>query len=159
MRSLLAAFVLLACAAAQAAPDYAREKRWADEVVPGIVVGDAVFLELGNGHKFLALLTEPGEPRAALIVVHGLGHRGRATLLVHPAGVRITRVGEPVVWIPAEQLRAVRIEWGRGGSRPRPDLVKAPGRQTPDAFREGYVRVGDGLAYAALAHETSRCGL
>ncbi|HEY5634175.1 MAG TPA: alpha/beta fold hydrolase [Burkholderiaceae bacterium] len=73
VRGFVAALLLLACAAAQAAPDYAREKRWADEVVPGIVVGDAVFLELGSGRKFLALLTEPNEPRAALIVVHGLG--------------------------------------------------------------------------------------
>jgi hypothetical protein len=47
------------------------------------------------------------------IVVHGLGHRGRAALLVHPAGVRIARTGEPDLWIPVEQLRAVRLGTGQ----------------------------------------------
>ena len=40
--------------------DYAREKKWADEVVPGLVVGDPVYLQTPRGHhKFLTLFT-PG---------------------------------------------------------------------------------------------------
>jgi dienelactone hydrolase len=65
--------MLLASATVFAQADYAREKRWADEVVPGLVVGDAVYLAQKSGHKFLAIHTQASQPRAAVIVVHGLG--------------------------------------------------------------------------------------
>lgn len=68
---VLALYVLVGVA--WAAPDYAREKRLADEVVPLIVVGDAVMLQTGAGRKFLGLLTPAAMPRAALILVHGVG--------------------------------------------------------------------------------------
>lgn len=67
----LALVVIAGCASV--APDYAREKRLADEIVPSIVVGDAVTLETGGGRKFLGLLTPAAKPRAALILVHGVG--------------------------------------------------------------------------------------
>ena len=81
---LLCLLAMLACAAlAQAqpdyardgsnAPDYAREKRWADEVTPGLVVGDAVYLQQKSGHKFLSIYTAVPQARAAVITVHGLG--------------------------------------------------------------------------------------
>jgi pimeloyl-ACP methyl ester carboxylesterase len=55
------------------AADYAREKKWADEVVPGVVVGDPVYLETPRGHhKFLTLFTT-ASPDKALIIIHGLG--------------------------------------------------------------------------------------
>ena len=54
-------------------PDYAREKRWADEITPGLVVGDAVYLEQKSSHKFLALYTTNAKARAGVIVVHGMG--------------------------------------------------------------------------------------
>lgn len=58
---------------AQTAPDYAREKRWADEITPALLVGDAVYLALPSGHKFLAIHTPNSKPRASVIVVHGMG--------------------------------------------------------------------------------------
>ena len=49
-----------------AAFDDAREDRWAQEVVPGIVVGDAVFLATSSRAKVLAILTlPPARPGAA----------------------------------------------------------------------------------------------
>src|SRR5512143_2651422 len=58
---------------AEPGADYAREKKWADEVVPGLVVGDPVYLQTPRGHhKFLALFT-PVEGTKAAIVVHGMG--------------------------------------------------------------------------------------
>jgi len=67
-------FLFMLCSQlAFAGADYAREKKWADEVVPGIVVGDAVYLELKQGHKFLSLLTEAKDAKMALVVVHGIG--------------------------------------------------------------------------------------
>ena len=70
--SAIAALALLA-GIASAAPDYEREKRLADEVVPAVVVGDAVTLETGAGRKFLGLLTPAAKARAALILAHGAG--------------------------------------------------------------------------------------
>ncbi len=58
---------------AQVLPDYAREKRWADEITPAILVGDPVYLALPAGHKFLALHATHPKPRAGVIVVHGMG--------------------------------------------------------------------------------------
>ena len=77
MRVFIAAFLALVCTGiisnAQANADYAREKKWADEIIPGIVVGDPVYLRLNNGRKFLSLLTEAKGAKKALILVHGTG--------------------------------------------------------------------------------------
>ncbi len=53
--------------------DYAREKRWADEVVPSIVVGDPIYLTQGNQHKFLAIQTDADNAKAGVVVAHGMG--------------------------------------------------------------------------------------
>lgn len=54
--------------------DYAREKKWADEVVPGLVVGDPVYLQTPRGHhKFLTLFTPVDGTDKAAIVIHGMG--------------------------------------------------------------------------------------
>jgi pimeloyl-ACP methyl ester carboxylesterase len=55
------------------AQDYAREKRWADEIEKSLVVGDAVWLRQKNGHQFISLFVEPKNPKAALIIAHGRG--------------------------------------------------------------------------------------
>jgi triacylglycerol esterase/lipase EstA (alpha/beta hydrolase family) len=68
-----ATILLLLLTLPVSAADYAREKKWADEIAPGIVVGDPVYLELKQGHKFLTLLTEAKDARAALVIVHGMG--------------------------------------------------------------------------------------
>ena len=61
-------------AVAAEAPDYAREKKWADEVVPGLVVGDPVYLQTPRGHhKFLTLFTPAADTQKAVVVVHGMG--------------------------------------------------------------------------------------
>jgi pimeloyl-ACP methyl ester carboxylesterase len=73
MRTFLTVVALLVSAACFAQADYAREKRWADEIAPGLVVGDAVYLTQKSGHRFLALYTAVAPPRAAVIAVHGSG--------------------------------------------------------------------------------------
>jgi uncharacterized protein YhfF/alpha/beta superfamily hydrolase len=59
------------------AQDYAREKRWADEVVPAVVVGDPVYLQQVRGkdpsHKFLSLYAEAANAKTAIVLVHGVG--------------------------------------------------------------------------------------
>lgn len=70
--SLFTAF-LLASTVAFAQADYAREKRLADEITPGIVVGDPVWLELKSGRRFLAIYASNAKAASGVIVVHGLG--------------------------------------------------------------------------------------
>jgi pimeloyl-ACP methyl ester carboxylesterase len=72
MRYLVLFLLLISVDVAQAA-DYAREKKWADEITPGIVVGDPVYLRARSGHKFLAISTEVPNARAGLVIVHGMG--------------------------------------------------------------------------------------
>lgn len=72
MRFVLSLVLLLLCVQVHA-QDYPREKRWADQVVPGLVVGEAVWITQKNGHKFLSLWTEAEKPRGAIVLAHGRG--------------------------------------------------------------------------------------
>ena len=66
--------ILASCAASAIQPDIERERRWAEQVVPQIVVGDAVWLATSRHPRVLALFTEPmAETRNAVVVVHGMG--------------------------------------------------------------------------------------
>ena len=72
--ALFAALPGLAAAAGEPAIDYAREDRWAREVVPSIVVGDAVWLATPARPMVLAILTTPpAEAKGGVIILHGLG--------------------------------------------------------------------------------------
>ncbi|MCU0841433.1 MAG: alpha/beta hydrolase family protein [Thiobacillaceae bacterium] len=55
------------------AADYAREKKWADEILPAVLVGDPVWLEQTKGPPFLGLYAPATQPRGAVILVHGIG--------------------------------------------------------------------------------------
>jgi pimeloyl-ACP methyl ester carboxylesterase len=72
MRLLLSVVSMLACGLA-AAQDYEREQRWADQILPTLMVGDAVWLVQKEGHKFLSLYTEAKNARGAVILAHGRG--------------------------------------------------------------------------------------
>ncbi len=73
MRILALIFLCLVTQSVLAGADYQREKKWADEAVPGIVIGDPVYLALKNGHKFLTIFTEAKNARVGVVVVHGMG--------------------------------------------------------------------------------------
>lgn len=72
--SIIALFGLLVfCAGSFAAePDYAREKRLADEIVDVILDGDPEWLQ-ADGREFLGIYTEADESRAAVVILHGRG--------------------------------------------------------------------------------------
>ena len=57
MRYIIQVVLLIVAQLAYGA-DYVREKKWADEITPGIVVGDPMYLEEKNGHRFLSIYTE-----------------------------------------------------------------------------------------------------
>jgi pimeloyl-ACP methyl ester carboxylesterase len=54
-------------------PDYEREKRWSDQIVPAVLVGDVVWLKQASGHEFLGIYTQAEKPRGAVIIGHGRG--------------------------------------------------------------------------------------
>ena len=66
--------MLSLCATAVSGSDLAKEKRWADQVVDGIIVGDAVWLS-AEGTKFLGIFTENEleNAKGAVILLHGSG--------------------------------------------------------------------------------------
>lgn len=73
MRSIfLSAVLALAAGSPVAAQDLEREARWRAEVVPNVVVGDAVDLQAG-GRTFLGLYTGAAGAPTALLLVHGIG--------------------------------------------------------------------------------------
>ena len=72
MRYLLLLMLMFVSLSA-GAQDYFREKRWSDQVVPGLVVGEAVWIKQANGHDFLALWTEAENARGAIVLGHGRG--------------------------------------------------------------------------------------
>src|SRR5437867_1823046 len=72
LRFVVQVLLLIIVPIAQGA-DYAREKKWAGEITPGIVVGDPVFLEGRAGHKFLTIYTVAPHAKAGLVIVHGIG--------------------------------------------------------------------------------------
>ncbi len=54
-------------------PDYAREQRLADEIVPAIFVGDPVRLPGEDKRNFLGLYTRAPAAKTAIVLVHGIG--------------------------------------------------------------------------------------
>lgn len=70
---LIALFMGMWLAGLAVASDYARERKWADEILPAVLVGDAVWLDGAGKHKFLTLYTEAPDAKAAVILGHGIG--------------------------------------------------------------------------------------
>src|SRR2546428_13883356 len=90
-------------ALAQQPSDYAREKRWADEVVPSIVVGEAVWLEAPRTEKFLGIYTEAKNAKGAIVLAHGLGvHPDHG--LIGELRTRLADAGDPPRPVPVPGL-------------------------------------------------------
>lgn len=74
MKTLLFALsVVLSLAPTAFAMDYERESRWAEQILPSVLVGEPVWLKQKNGHQFLGLYTEAQNARGAAIIGHGRG--------------------------------------------------------------------------------------
>ncbi|MEO8040546.1 MAG: DUF3530 family protein [Betaproteobacteria bacterium] len=133
LKSLVGIALLIATTGA-VGQDYYREKRWSDQIVPGLVVGDAVWIEQANQHKFLALWTEAETPRGAIILGHGRGwspdyelygvlrvklaEKGYSTLAIQlPVLGGGAKVGDYMITYPeAEERYALAADWlvGKG---------------------------------------------
>ena len=78
--------VATAVVAGSSTSDLAREKRWAEQTIDDIFVGEPLWLINPNNQiKFLAVYTKPAKPgKKAVILFHGLG--------VHPTWGFINRL-------------------------------------------------------------------
>jgi len=102
------ALLLAGAALAQGGParsDAAREKRWADQILPNLVVGDAVQLQGAEG-RFLALYAKAEPARGAVLLAHGSGlhpdHGITGELRVHLADRGYTTLSLQMPVLPAE---------------------------------------------------------
>jgi hypothetical protein len=144
---LLAA--LCAPALAQQQPsDYAREKRWADEIVPAIVVGEPVWLDAPRTQKFLGIYTEAKGAKTAIILAHGLGVNpdygliGELRVRLAEAGYTTLSIQMPILAADAPAARYPTLFW-EGRALCRGDVVPA---------RERLPEARDRLAQHGLAH-------
>jgi len=99
------ASLLLAPALSFAQADYAREKRWADEITPAILVGDPVYLTLKSGRKFLAIYAPNPTSAAGVIVVHGRGVHPDAGL-INPLRSQLSEQGYATLSVQMPVLAA-----------------------------------------------------
>lgn len=103
MRWLLLLLSVFSISSAPAA-DYACEKKWADEVLPAVLVGDPVWLRDGP-REFLGLYAPAANARAAVIVVHGSGvHPDWG--LVSTLRQRLSELGYPTLSVQMPVLAA-----------------------------------------------------
>ena len=91
---------------AQSRSDTAREQRWAAQILPSLVVGDAVELRTADGIRFLALHAPAGNARAAVLLMHGPGlhpdHGITGELRTHLADRRFTTLSLQMPVLAAE---------------------------------------------------------
>lgn len=129
MRAWLAVLLAVASFSCFAQADYAREQRWADEIIPAILVGDPVQLTSPGGRKFLGIYAPNSKVQAGIIVVHGLG--------VHPD------------WGLINPLRSQLSEQGYATlSIQMPVLAtEARGDQYPPTFAEAAERIAVAVNY------------
>jgi pimeloyl-ACP methyl ester carboxylesterase len=121
--------LLIAPLACLAQADYARELRWAEEITPSIVVGEAVHLELKSGRRFLAIYAPHAMAIAGVILVHGMG--------VHPD------------WGLINPLRSALSEQGYSTLSVQMPVLAADARadQYPPLFPEAAERLAAAVAF------------
>jgi pimeloyl-ACP methyl ester carboxylesterase len=73
INGLIALMLGMVTASLATAGDFAREKKWADEILPSVLVGEPVWLDGPKDHKFLTLYTEAPNTKSAVILGHGIG--------------------------------------------------------------------------------------
>jgi pimeloyl-ACP methyl ester carboxylesterase len=109
--------VPLLALAQQQPSDYAKEKRWADEVVPSLVAGEAVWLEAPRTERFLGIYTQAQQPKGAVILAHGLGVHpdfgliGELRVRLADAGYTTLSIQMPILAADAPTARYPVLFW------------------------------------------------
>lgn len=89
--------------------DVGKEQRWAEQVIDGLLDGDEVWLDDGDGHEFLGILTEGDGTEQAVILVHGIGVHPNWPDVIYPlreglleAGITSLSIQMPILANDAE---------------------------------------------------------
>ncbi len=123
MKLLSILLLVIYVALAQAAPDYAKEARWASQVEDGIMDGDVVWLK-ANSHEFMSIYTSSEvDTKQTAVVVHGLGVHPDFTQVIQPLRVALTEKGFNTLSIQMPVL-----ENGIGSEGYMPLLIDADNR-------------------------------
>jgi pimeloyl-ACP methyl ester carboxylesterase len=115
--------VLLCLTAALVTPlaasesDTAKEHRWAEQVVDGLLDGDALWLDDGSGHEFLGILTEGNSASGpAVLLMHGLGVHPNWPDVIYPLrsgllaqGITTLSIQMPILANGVEEREYLRL--------------------------------------------------
>jgi len=76
------------------ASDLAKEKRWADQIVDEIFIGEPVWMMAGS-HKFLGIYTDSATDKqlGSVIIMHGIGVHPNWADVVHPLRTKLPESG------------------------------------------------------------------
>lgn len=152
---LIVATGLAAGAAPAQASDRTREQRWADQVLPTLVVGEAVTLATVSGTRFLALHTPVAKSRGTVVLTHGPGlhpdHGLTGELRVHLAdrGYATLSLQMPVLAAEVDSGEAYRALFPDAVERIAAGVAFAR-RDDPRPVAIVSHAMGAGMAYAYL---------
>lgn len=106
LRLALILIVLLLVAPNVPASDFAKEQRWAEQIVDMLIDGEAVWLKAGS-HRFLAIYTEAqaDNPKRGVIVIHGIGVHPNWDQVVYPLRTGLAERGMPTLSLQMPILR------------------------------------------------------
>ena len=109
-------------------PDWAKEKRWEQQIVPQLITGEGIHLQ-ANGKNFLGLYTEADTdtPKGAVILVHGGGVHPDWPQVIHPLRVSLPEQGWATLSIQMPVLHngASEEEYAPLVTNYSPDRIKA----------------------------------
>ena len=97
-RSIFMAPLLLLFMPNTWASDFAKEQRWADQIVDALIDGEAEWLE-ADGRKFLSIYTEAESdtPQYGAIVLHGIGVHPNWDQVIYPLRTGLVEYGIPTL--------------------------------------------------------------
>jgi pimeloyl-ACP methyl ester carboxylesterase len=97
--------------------DTAKELRWAEQVVDGLLDGDDLWLEDGSGHEFLGILTEGNSTSGrAVLLMHGIGVHPNWPDVIYPLrsgllnhGITTLSIQMPILANGADEREYLRL--------------------------------------------------
>lgn len=90
----LLVFLLITATPWTFASDLEKEKRWSEQIVDSLLVGEAEWLEV-DGQKILGIYTEDlsGNPRGGVIILHGIGVHPNWADVIYPLRTELPNYG------------------------------------------------------------------
>ncbi len=154
--ALLVACLLCGVALGQARSDAAREQRWADQIVPGLVVGDAVYLDAPGAGKFLAIYAPGHRTATGVLLAHGPGLHpdhgitGELRMALADRGFPTLSLQMPVLAAEVDDGAAYQALYPEAAARIAAGLrfLQARGAKRVALVTHA---MGSGMAYAYLA--------